>query len=533
MNTPVLSHIGFETGGIKQAVLAQRADKYLVKNNEGKVCFEGEFEAFGYDPNAGEELWRADFSELKETGAYTLCADNGCEVQFEIRQNAYEPVLKSTLKAFYYLRCGCALTPEYAGEFTHDVCHAGRALVWEDTSKSYEADGGWHDAGDYGRYITAGACALAHLLFAYRLYPQVFDSLEVHIPKSGGRLPDILAECRYELSWMLKMQREDGGVYHKVSTAHHAAFVMPEKDTSQLYLFPVSSMATADFAAVCALASRIYRPFDAEFADCLFAAAQRADKWLVDHPDFLGFRNPKGCDTGEYGERGDRDNRFWACAELFACTGEELYHERMMELLKSDFSLTALGYGSVGGFGALTYLLCDMPNRRRVQQEKFRDAFLFEAVRLNELMAASGYHAAMSEQDYCWGSNMNLMKHAMIFAIADTVCGVKAFGRGVEYQLQCLLGCNPMDFCYISGFGEKSLKNPHLRPAYADGVEECIPGMVSGGPNRHPADEDAKRLIPAGTSPMKCFTDHVGCYSLNEITIYWNSPVVFALAYLM
>jgi len=32
---------------------------------------------------------------------------------------------------------------------------------------------------------------------------------------------------------------------------------------------------------------------------------------------------------------------------------------------------------------------------------------------------------------------------------------------------------------------------------------------------------------------MKCFADHDGCYSLNEITIYWNSPTVFALAYMM
>ena len=88
MNTPVLSHIGFETGGIKQAVLAQRADKYLVKNNEGKVCFEGEFEAFGYDPNAGEELWRADFSELKEIDMLSESAETEAEMLQLIEDSA-------------------------------------------------------------------------------------------------------------------------------------------------------------------------------------------------------------------------------------------------------------------------------------------------------------------------------------------------------------------------------------------------------------------------------------------------------------
>ena len=30
---------------------------------------------------------------------------------------------------------------------------------------------------------------------------------------------------------------------------------------------------------------------------------------------------------------------------------------------------------------------------------------------------------------------------------------------------------------------------------------------------------------------MKCYVDHAMCYSLNEITIYWNSPAVFLTAY--
>ncbi|WP_242826818.1 glycoside hydrolase family 9 protein [Butyrivibrio sp. NC3005] len=32
---------------------------------------------------------------------------------------------------------------------------------------------------------------------------------------------------------------------------------------------------------------------------------------------------------------------------------------------------------------------------------------------------------------------------------------------------------------------------------------------------------------------MKCYLDHIDCYSLNEITIYWNSPLVFVMAGLM
>ena len=534
MGRTAFSHIGFETKGCKRVVLSQKADRFEIKDAKGESCAEGAFQAFGYDAAADEELWCADFSQLQKAGRYTLFVDGTEEASFEIKQDVYEPVLKSTLKAFYYLRCGCALTPEYAGKFTHPSCHTGRALVWGDVENgtTYEVSGGWHDAGDYGRYVTAGACALAHLLYAWQLFPQVFEEFSINIPESGGKLPDILAECRYELDWMLKMQREDGGVYHKLTTAQHAPFVMPQEDTAQLYLLPVSSMATADFAAVCALASRIYRPFDEELADRLLAAAKKSDEWLVSHPEFVSFRNPEGCGTGEYGEYQDIDNRFWACAELFICTGEEGCHKRMKELLKNGFPRTALGYGSVGGFGALSYLLSDRANKDTVLQTQLREEYLQEAEHLKKRMDARGYRVAMSENDYYWGSNMNLMRGAMIFAIADKVCGAPEYGNGAEYQIQSLLGCNPLDFCYVSGIGERCMKNPHLRPAFADGIEECIPGMVSGGPNRHRSDEFAKQLIPEGTAPMKCYVDHMACYSLNEITIYWNSPTVFVLAYL-
>ena len=133
---------------------------------------------------------------------------------------------------------------------------------------------------------------------------------------------------------------------------------------------------------------------------------------------------------------------------------------------------------------------------------------------------------------YCWGSNMQLLMNGMTFVLADLFEGGQRFASYAAAQVHYLLGVNALGISYVTGTGVYSCNNPHLRPAYADGIEECMPGMVSGGPNRHPADEDATILIPTGTPPMKCFADDVGCYSLNEITIYWNSPAVFLLAYL-
>ena len=161
-------------------------------------------------------------------------------------------------------------------------------------------------------------------------------------------MPDILSEVKYELEWLLKMQRR-GGVYHKATTALHAPFVMPEEDTAQMYVFDVSSMATADVAAVAALACGIYGEYNSSFSDRLFAAAKRSLDWMDS--------NPEGNNTGGYGQRDDYSNRYWAYAEMYALTGERQYRDKMIELMEKGFPLTALGYGEVGGFGSLAYLL--------------------------------------------------------------------------------------------------------------------------------------------------------------------------------
>ena len=90
-----------------------------------------------------------------------------------------------------------------------------------------------------------------------------------------------------------------------------------------------------------------------------------------------------------------------------------------------------------------------------------------------------------------------------------------------------------MDYSYVTGHGEHAFKHPHNRPTECDGIDDPMPGWVSGGPFRTPADEAAIKMIPKGTAPMKCYVDDWGSYSTNEITIYWNSPAIFMTAFFM
>lgn len=524
-----VNQAGYCSESVKTAVMSFPCESFRIIDSGGVCRYEGKAALFGYDENSGDTVYRGDFSDFTDEGTYRIVSENETSAEFRIAENVYGKVFDDVLKAFYYLRCGCGLDEKYAGVYKHGKCHTSPALLYDDKKTAADVSGGWHDAGDYGRYVTAGSCAAAHLLYAYKMFSSAFENRRVNIPDSD--MPDILAECRYELEWLMKMQREDGGVYHKVTTEHHAPFIMPEDDNAQLYVFAVSSSATADCGAVCALASGIYERYDKNFSQKLRGTAEKSCQWLESNLDFVGFKNPENCNTGGYGERDDHSNRFWLYAEMYALTGDKKYHDKMKKALENTFPLAAMGYSEMGGLGALAYLLCGYETDD-VLAKHFLDNFRREAERLKDISDKCGYGCAMEEKDFHWGSNMTLMIHGMIFAVNDYFEKSSTFKNYAAAQLDYLLGVNPTGYSYVTGNGEFRCNYPHLRPAHADGVDECIPGMVSGGPNRFPCDKDAEILIPKGTPPMKCYADDVGCYSLNEITIYWNSPAVFVLGYL-
>ena len=526
-----VNQLGYKPDSVKRGVITRPCTDFALKNEKGEVVYSGKVAHFGVDAASQDDVYVADFSDFTASGRYTLSVDGEDSYAFEIGDSVYHQLSIDLLRAYYYLRCGEDLTEEFAGEYTHPACHVALAKDWENPETELDVRGGWHDAGDYGRYVTPGATAVAHLLFAYQLYPEKFDKLHLNIPESGNGTPDILNECRVELEWMMKLQRPDGAVYHKATTQFHADFCMPQDDLNQLWLFPVSTIATADLAAICALASRVYKPFDPVFSKILLTTAVKSAKWLEANPEFR-FVHPQNHGTGSYGEHDDKDNRFWAWTELYLSTGSDEYKAKMDASLASfdeRFPYTGMGYGFVSGMGPLSYILS---GREDELCEKYKASFLTEAENLTHICDSCGWGAAMTEHSYGWGSNMGLGRNGMMFAIADYILKSDKYKAYAQKQLDFLLGMNATGYSWVTGEGEFSVNYPHLRPAHADGIEKCMPGYVSGGPNRHRQDHVARALIPEGTPPMKCFIDEVGTYSVNEITIYWNSPFVFLAGYL-
>lgn len=528
-----------------------------VFDQNGYCILEKEAEYQGYDCQAGDLVWKADISELSDPGEYRIEYEKEqISCNLKVSGQIYEELCSVLSKAYYFQRCGTELEAQYAGKFKRECCHTTPAVRLEDAQKMadgtgteeipfYDVRGGWHDAGDYGRYVTAASTALAHLLYAYRFFPETF-LVNLNLPESGNGIPDLLNECLYELKWLLNMQLQDGSVCHKLTSMRHANFVMPARDKRQLLLFPPSSLATADFAAVMALASRIYAEYDADFSCTALNAAKRAWNWLEKHPEFIGFTNPEGCNTGDYADTDDRDERLWAAAELYRTVKEDAClreAERLYAELEAEGTDTvSVGWKNVSGFAGWCLLEEILGSaggngenntgKKTELSEKYLTAFLREADRIAALGRKSRYGVALEAREYTWGSNMTVLNRAMLLGTAYLLRADDRYTECVAAQMDYLLGVNAVGYSYVTGVGEHAFMNPHNRVTVADGMDETIPGFVCGGPNAQPADEKAEWLIEPGTPPMKCYLDLWECYSLNEITIYWNSPAIFVSAFL-
>lgn len=540
-----IDQVGYRTEDKKVAVSNKGGVYEVIDLADDSVVYSDEAMADGYDTSAGEDTWSFDFSIITKPGKYYI-KEQGADIRsysFEIGDNVYCNLKNALIKALYFQRCGCGLTEKHAGVYMHAPCHTDTVILLKDylnknaNPQRFECLGGWHDAGDFGRYSTPASVAVGHLLYAYELFPDSFKD-EINIPESGNGIPDVLNECKYELAWLLKMQADDGGVYHKLTAFNHADFIMPEDDHDQFILYDVSSMAVADYVAVMALASRVYREFDEDFANRALESARISFRWLETH-DYVGFHNPDGSNTGEYGDSSDVDERMWAAAEMLRTDVKgdvESYRTMLRECIdEGNESITDFGWTDVSGFTLLALLTDDTMRAGENVVKQLKTILFDEADRLCAVADASGYDLCMENDDYVWGSNMVVCNRGILLSLASMLTDSE--GRSKTYEMRAidclhyLLGRNALNRSYVTGFGEGAYRNPHNRTSACDGIDDPMPGWVSGGPFKTPCDDDAKVIIPFGTAPMKCHADFVGSYSTNEITIYWNSPATFITAF--
>ncbi|GAB4452527.1 MAG: glycoside hydrolase family 9 protein [Armatimonadaceae bacterium] len=485
------------------------------------------------DADSGDTIQTVDFSALKTPGTYYLDVPGvGASYDFQIGSEIFARPFRLAMRSFTGQRCGTkvSLAPDFS-EYQYEACHLDPAQFHSSSGKTGTTDssGGWHDAGDYGKYIVNSGITTGTLLWAYELNPEKLRSLNLDLPESGGKIPDMLAEIKWNIDWMLKMQDADGGVWHKATTAGFPGFVMPKDDTGTVLVIGTESAphkvttATADFAAVCAIAARVYRPFDAAYADRCLAAAEKAWDWLEKTPDNNFTNNPKGISTGGYGDGNPADERLWAAAELFRTTGKDEYNRYFLNrytkwnpTLQAD---RAQGWPEVANMAMYTYALSTQPKTDKAAVQKIKQDAVTAADGIVAKVRQNGYRQPLRSNEYYWGSNSVAANYAMMLWLANRFTPKPDYVHAAQDTLHYLLGRNTFNTSYVTQVGTKWAMNPHHRPSGADKREQPWPGLLVGGPNAE-----------GKTPPARQWKDVEASYTTNENAINWNAALVFVLA---
>lgn len=511
----------------KVTFCSEKPVEFTVHKSDGSPVLEGRADRRITNEAAQETNFVGDFSEVREEGRYYISAVGlGESDTFTIGKDAYSDVFRKAVHFFYLQRCGCELPEKAAGMYAHEACHTKKAVVYGGT-ETLDVSGGWHDAGDYGRYVGPGAMAVAQLLLAYEANPSLAAQYSnAPCGKDAALMPAYLEEVKYELDWMMKMQREDGALYHKVSCYGFCGFIMPQEEKDALVLSPVSVTATADFAAVTAMAVRFYQEYDEEYADKLARVSRKAYEALKEMSIPGGFKNPKEITTGEYGDACDKDERYWAAAELYKTFGDKKYREDFEALAKEKI-YHGYGWVEMGSYGNLAYL-----STKYDVNEELKARIAESMIALGEekcrIVEEDGYGTALRKGEYTWGSNLDAANNGLHLFDAWRLTGDEKYRKAAEQQIHYLLGRNPMGLCYLTGCGTDAIKHPHHRPSGFLG--KAMPGMLSGGPCDWLADETVKQIFTKDTPPAKSLADMTGSYSTNEVTIYWNSALIQLLS---
>ncbi|SHK84469.1 glycoside hydrolase family 9 protein [Fibrobacter sp. UWEL] len=559
----LINQLGFTPESEKLAIVpGSDANELEVRDLNGKTVLKMDAPMVYDWEYSGEEVQTYDFSAVKTPGTYRLY--RGGEYlgnPIVIGDCVYEELTKGAIKWFYYQRASMPIEAQYGGKWVRAAGHPDDQVIVYGTdartAPGYEkavgkkhpkagqnvminSSKGWYDAGDYGKYIVNSGITVFTLLEMYEDFPTYMDTLSWNIPRELKNYPALLEEVKYNLDWMLTMQDVDGGVYHKVTTLMFGASVMPELDGAPRYAIIKNVTATLDFAAVMAQASVIYKKADAAYAETCLKAAEKAYAWAKKYPKAF-YKQPSDVQTGEYMHGGEdgKDEFRWAAAELYRAKvaygagKDKAAAGYLADLKKNKFTPDGAWWGNVNMLAAFR-VAKDAATFGADLNKAAKKVVMDEANNLRAVGDTSGYHLPAFPWSWNWGSNSAMANNAMVLLHAYYLTGDKSYVDGAQQVLDYLLGKNPMEISYVTGFGYRSARFPHHRPSEGDLVDDPVPGMLVGGPHlgKQDINLDGKELwkcpnYAAADKPALAYIDNRCSYATNEVAINWNAPLAY------
>ncbi|HVZ79369.1 MAG TPA: glycoside hydrolase family 9 protein [bacterium] len=546
----------------------------VINVSNGATVFTGSAVTWGAGATdstfSGDKVWQGTFTTLSAPGTYYVQVPGGSNpggqsYNFQVLDSVYNGVVTASQRMFFYQRCGMNISSANGGaNWNHTACHEGAnqdlvAHLWnanadQGAGTARDVHGGWHDAGDYGKYVTFAHATLWYLMHSAEWYPNGYGD-NTNIPESGNGVPDMLDEVKYELDWMLRMQRSsDGALYSMVgysnaSTSNNPG--NPANDTAKRYYLNVSTTATATGAMAFALGARLFQayPLYSSYAVTLQNAAVSAWGYLSANPSPVTF-DSTGVSSANANQSSawDAQARVAAAAELFALTGSATYQTyfdanyNSSAVIESSFRPVSNPPNAGADhfdaslcepleLGMVSY--CLAPGATAAVVTAIKNSLKNECQNyIMNQQVNDPYLGYMYPGHYTWGSNQLKASwgNQLLFAVKTNANPAQntAYANQAEEYLHYFHGRNPLNWVYLTNMGtqganlgaSKSIMSIYHSWFYqgttfdgntGGGAVGPAPGILAGGPNQNFAPDASYSgptlNPPQGQPPMKSYKD--------------------------
>lgn len=427
--------------------------------------------------------------------------------------------------------------------------HTYKTSFTKDAYNGTNLAGGWFDCGDhvtFGQTFFYSAYVLAK---AYDAFPQGFEdnyhgtdysdySASGNWDKSGGSadgIPDLLQELKYATDWIIKATPNSSTFYYQKGDAgdDHNTWVTAGYMSTQsvsnggeprnTYHNPSDGVMPGFAAGALAIMSRVYRKYDAAYADTCLAHAKLAYAYATT------YKGQAAASVGQgYPANANPNAAFViAATELYKTTGTQSYSTdatgNASNLKNHNWSFCYANNDDVGYYNLGTIL----------NSSNYMSTFKSYYV-----TTYNGYGTGengLSTKSSDWGALRYIASQAFIVALYDKAANVSTYDDFVYNQVDYILGANNAKQSFVVGFCSgcsASPQHPHHRNVYLN--------------DTNPSDADKQKLpIPThnaqfgymvgGTLSSTAFAanDLTPSYQYAEGGIDYNAGLVGALAYIV
>ncbi len=515
-----VNQVGFLPGDLKTGVAFSEGpiedNTFVIRDRKsGNDVYKGKFIDSVYEYDKFKYCYSFDFSKIKKEGSYVVEVGRRRSMPFKIGNGVYNNVVDSLMLFYKAQRCGPT------EPILHAPCHLSDVsrIVGDSTiSGMVDLTGGWHDAGDYIKFLSTTAYTTYMMMFAYE-----FDNKKFGFDNNNNGVPDILEEAKVGLDWMLRANYSKYKLITQVQDIrdHEVGWRLPENDTLR-YDRPgyvgIGKNQIGIYSATMSLASRIWeKEFNAEdFSKKCLTAAENLYSIRNNVPDI------DSSQSGFY-----QDSRFLGklalgAIELYNTTRNHKYLKDATNYADSTGSDYWWSWGDINS-------LADYNIAKYIP--RFGKYILNNLSAFNANKNKSVFREGMA---FTWGTTNSFLGIALQDILYKRLTGKNGFDSLAVYERDYVLGRNPWGLSFIYNIGTVYPKHIHSQVAYFN--NGYLPGALSGGPAPENVlkDYDIKRknfqYNYFNTSDIKYYDD-INDYITNEPTIGSNATAIFVFGY--